>query len=52
MNRADLVKHYVTLMGSDAEEQGFYEELALLTDDEIVGKIIEVAYYYQHEYNN
>lgn len=52
MDRAELVQHYVTLMGSDAEERGFYEELASLTDAEIVGKIIEVAYYYQDEYNN
>lgn len=52
MKRADLVEHYVALMGSDAEERGFYRELASLTDAEIVEKIIEVAYYYQEEYNN
>jgi len=52
MNRKDLVKAYVELMGADAEENGFYEELALLTDSEIVQKIIEVARYYQDECNN
>ena len=52
MERSDLVQHYVTLMGSDAEEKGFYKELASLTDAEIMEKIIEVAYYYQEEYNN
>ena len=40
------------IMGADAEENGFYEELALLTDSEIVQKIIEVARYYQDECNN
>ena len=51
MERADLVAHYVTLMGSDAEERGFFKELASLTDAEIMEKIIEVAYYYHEEYN-
>ena len=52
MDRADLVKAYVDLMGSDAEERGFYEELAICTDGEIVSKIIEVANYYKDEYNS
>ena len=52
MDRHELVKAYVDLMGSDAEEKRFYEELALLTDTEIVQKIIEVAQYYQNEYNS
>jgi len=52
MNRKELVTAYIELMGADAEEQGFYEELALLTDAEIVQKIIEVAQYYQNEYNS
>tara|TARA_Y100001938_G_scaffold150802_1_gene243520 strand:- start:3946 stop:4143 length:198 start_codon:yes stop_codon:yes gene_type:complete len=52
MNRADIVREYVDLMGSDAEERGFYRELASLTDAEIVSKIIEVAHYYKDEYNN
>lgn len=52
MDREDLVREYVDLMGSDAEERGFYRELASLTDAEIVSKIIEVAHYYKDEYNN
>ena len=52
MKREDLVREYVDLMGSDAEERGFYRELASLTDGEIVSKIIEVAHYYKEEYNN
>ena len=51
MDRADLIREYVDLMGSDAEERGFYRELASLTDGEIVSKIIEVAHYYKEEYN-
>ena len=34
----------------DAQERGFYKELASLTDAEIVSKIIEVAHYYKDEY--
>jgi len=52
MDRHELVKAYVDLMGSDAEERGFYEELAMCTDAEIVSKIIEVAQYYKEEYDN
>ena len=52
MDREDLVREYVDLMGSDAEERGFYRELASLTDGEIVSKIIEVAHYYKNEYNS
>jgi len=52
MDREDLVREYVDLMGSDAEERGFYKELASLTDGEIVSKIIEVANYYKNEYNS
>jgi len=52
MSRKELVNAYIGLMGADAEENGFYEELALLTDSEIVQKIIEVAQYYQDECNN
>ena len=52
MKREDLVRAYVDLMGSDAEERGFYKELASYTDAEIVSKIIEVANYYKEEYNN
>ena len=52
MDRAELVKAYVDLMGSDAEERGFYEGLAMCTDAEIVSKIIEVANYYKDEYNS
>ena len=51
MERKDLVREYVNLMGSDAEERGFYKELSSLTDGEIVSKIIEVADYYKEEYN-
>ena len=47
MERSDLIKEYVSLMGNDAEERGFYKELASLTDSEIVSKIIEVANYYK-----
>jgi len=47
MKRSDLIKEYVSLMGNDAEERGFYKELASLTDSEIVSKIIEVANYYK-----
>ena len=36
MNRHELVTAYVNLMGSDAEERGFYKWLASLTDTEIV----------------
>jgi len=52
MDRSDLVQHYVTLMGSDAEEKGFYKELASMTNEEIVQAIINVAYYYKDEFNN
>jgi len=52
MNRKELVQSYIDLMGSDAEERGFYEELSMCTDAEIVSKIIEVAYYYKEEYND
>lgn len=52
MKREELVRAYVNLMGSDAEESGFYEELAICTDAEIVSKIIEVAQYYKDEYNS
>jgi hypothetical protein len=51
MDRAELVQHYVTLMGSDAEERGFYKGLASMTDAEIMDGIIHLAYYYQEEYN-
>tara|TARA_X000000368_G_scaffold386276_1_gene346139 strand:- start:452 stop:628 length:177 start_codon:yes stop_codon:yes gene_type:complete len=52
MEREDLVREYVDLMGGDAEERGFYRELASLTDSEIVSKIIEVAHYYKDEYSD
>lgn len=52
IERAELVEHYVTLMGSDAEERGFYRELASKTDEEIIDSIIHLAYYYKEEYNN
>ena len=52
MDRHQLVTAYVTLMGSDAEEKGFYKDLATDTDDEIISKIIEVANYYKDEYNS
>ena len=51
-SREELVKEYVTLMGSDVEERGFYKELASLTSKEIVSKIIECANYYKDMYNN
>ena len=49
--RAELVEHYVALMGSDAEERGFYRELASMTDAEIMDGIINLAYYYKQEYD-
>ncbi len=52
MEREDLIREYVDLMGSDSEERGFYKELASATDGEIVSKIIEVANYYKDEYNS
>lgn len=52
MERHELVKEYITLVGSDVEERGFYRELASLTDNEILYKIIECANYYKDMYNN
>lgn len=52
MERHELVKEYITLVGSDVEERGFYRELASLTDSEIVYKIIEYAGHYKDMYNN
>ena len=52
MERPELVKEYITLVGRDVEERGFYRELASLTDSEIVYKIIECANYYRDLYNN
>ena len=52
MNREELVEQYITLMGSDVEEYGFYRKLASLTDKEIISKIIEYANYYKDRYNS
>ena len=52
MERKELVKHYIELMGSDAQESNSYKELALMTDEEIIDAIIHLAYYYKEEYNN
>lgn len=52
MERKDLVEHYVTLMGSDAEERGFYKDVAFMTDEEIIENLIQLAYYYKEEYDN
>jgi len=49
--RAELVEHYVELMGSDAQERGFYKGLASMTDEEIIDGLIHLAYYYKEEYN-
>jgi hypothetical protein len=49
--RAELVEHYVELMGSDAQERGFYKNLASMTDAEIIDGLIHLAYYYKEEYN-
>ena len=51
VKRDDLVKEYIELMGSDAEERGFYKDLASLTEGEIVSRIIEAAHYYKDYYN-
>ena len=47
MDREELINAYVELMGSDAEERGFYRELCFKTESEIVSLIIEVANYYK-----
>ena len=52
MERHELVKEYITLVGSDVNERGFYIELASLTNKEIVSKIIEIANHYKDMYNN
>lgn len=52
IERAELVEHYVELMGSDAQEKDFYKGLASMTDKEIIEGLIHLAYYYKQEYNN
>ena len=47
MERKDLVKAYINLMGSDVNERDFYKELSFKTDEEIVRLIIGVAFYYK-----
>ena len=48
MERQELLEHYIELMGADAEEKGFYEELAFKTEQQIINAIIELAYYYKY----
>lgn len=52
MTREELAAHYVELMGSDNEEKGFYEQLAYMSKDEIISAIVNIAHYYQDQYNS
>lgn len=49
MSRAELLKVYVELMGSDVNEDGFWKEVAFYTKKELISRIIEVADYYKND---
>ena len=51
VEREDLVKEYVELMGSDSEERGFYKDVANMTKSDLISNIIALAHYYKDYYN-
>lgn len=49
MSREELLKTYVELIGSDANEKGFWKEVAFYTKKELISRIVELANYYKHD---
>lgn len=52
MTRNELVQTIIDLSGSDANENGFYEELAVATKDKLIEMLVNLAVYYKNECDN
>jgi hypothetical protein len=51
MTRLELLKIIIELSGSDADERGFYEDLAKKNKEELLSNLVELAIYYKSQYD-
>ena len=51
MTRKNLIRTILDLAGDELKTKEDLKSLALATEDELIQKIMDIAYYYKHENN-